>query len=276
MPAIGPDFREGLSRTLYDGTFGLGPYKTFFLFVVLAAVQLLLPVILQALYLATNPILLAAIIEGVRSKGGIALTPEELITLSMFTFAALTPVSLLSIWLSRKFSALDGGNARIALASHWPKIGWLGWFAILFGFVVVVGSAAGLLRWATGDTKVGDVEQMAAMLRDTPWAKVILPLAIVAFVPIAEEHIFRGFLLGRMKSTRLGVVGATILSSVLFAAMHGATQSPVALVQLFVMSIALSFVFLRFGSLWVPIVCHAVWNCLSMLVLFNAPLAVPT
>jgi uncharacterized protein len=261
MSRIGPDFSAARRDWLYQGNIARSLPVALGLFLILSLVQLGLPVLGQVLVGVMNPAIL---------KNG--MTPEVMKTVAVYTFAFIIPVSLLTVWLTRKFSTSAGGDANTALGLHFPKLGWLGWFAIIFGFVFVVGALSAALRGFSGNTEMGDVEKMAAMLRDDPYAKILLPLAVIFFGPIAEEFMFRGFLLGRLRGTVLGALGAAVVSSIIFALFHGATQPPIAMVQLFTMSMALSLLYLRFGSLWVPIICHAVWNGITTLILFNAPL----
>jgi len=51
----------------------------------------------------------------------------------------------------------------------------------------------------------------------------------------------------------------------------GVKEGLVALIPLFIMGLVLGWLRLRFGSIWVPIVCHSVWNLLACFALFNAP-----
>jgi membrane protease YdiL (CAAX protease family) len=37
------------------------------------------------------------------------------------------------------------------------------------------------------------------------------------------------------------------------------------------MGLALSWLLVRFGSLWLPILCHAAWNGLQALALYGTP-----
>ena len=88
--------------------------------------------------------------------------------------------------------------------------------------------------------------------------------------PLTEELLFRGALFSAIASSRLGRIGAVMITAALWALAH-ATSAPLLFVGiLFVMGICLGLLLLRFGSLWVTIACHASWNAMSSLALFGA------
>jgi uncharacterized protein len=53
------------------------------------------------------------------------------------------------------------------------------------------------------------------------------------------------------------------------------TQPWINIALIFFMGLVLGGLLLRFGSIWVPVACHCVWNLLTTIMLFNAPLPVP-
>jgi len=79
----------------------------------------------------------------------------------------------------------------------------------------------------------------------------ILSLAVVA--PILEETVFRGVLLHRW-SYKYGLTSAVLLSSAIFAALH---TDPFGA---FVFGIFMSYLYIRSGSLLLPIICHGLYN----------------
>lgn len=93
-------------------------------------------------------------------------------------------------------------------------------------------------------------------------------IAAVTVGPILEEIVFRGFCL-RAWAQRWGLAAAVILSSALFALSH--PQEPVGA---FVFAVTLCALRLRYGTLWVPIVFHALFNLgvLALSTLENSPL----
>jgi membrane protease YdiL (CAAX protease family) len=58
---------------------------------------------------------------------------------------------------------------------------------------------------------------------------------------------------------------AVIITSVVFALIHPLWTAP----MIFILSIALGYVYERTGSLWVPIVMHAMFNISSTVLFLN-------
>ncbi len=91
---------------------------------------------------------------------------------------------------------------------------------------------------------------------------MVFAAGIVA--PFAEELVFRGVLY-RVLRNFWPVLPAAVVSSVLFGLMHGFVEVfPGTMLLGFVMALAYE----RSGTLWVPFVIHAVYNSLSLTMLF--------
>lgn len=78
--------------------------------------------------------------------------------------------------------------------------------------------------------------------------------------PAAEEILFRGILLPLLMK-RLGAGPAVILSSALFALVHLHVPS---FFPLFVLAAGLALAYIYTGSLWVPIMMHALFNGMNL------------
>ncbi|MGZ8481334.1 MAG: CPBP family intramembrane glutamic endopeptidase [Candidatus Limnocylindria bacterium] len=90
-----------------------------------------------------------------------------------------------------------------------------------------------------------------------PWLIVV---AVVILAPIAEEVFFRGVAFNawlRERGRRFAYIG----SAALFAAIHA---SLVSLVPIFLLGLALAWVYRRTGSLLAPIAMHATFNAISI------------
>jgi membrane protease YdiL (CAAX protease family) len=103
------------------------------------------------------------------------------------------------------------------------------------------------------------------LLMDAPlWPTgVYLGVFAIVLVPVAEEFIFRGVLfpfvqqLGRPKLAWFGV-------SFLFALIHGSTAI---FLPLFVLALALTWLFEKTGNLLAPIVVHGLFNATNLVLL---------
>ena len=69
---------------------------------------------------------------------------------------------------------------------------------------------------------------------------------------------FRGFLFPAIAKTKVGNVGAAILTSLPWALIH--IYSPLGMLQVFVIGLLFSWILVRTGSLRVTIFCHALYN----------------
>lgn len=108
------------------------------------------------------------------------------------------------------------------------------------------------------------VELFSKVAREHDYASVFKIFLVGAvFAPCCEEFLFRGLCYGTWKRY-IGRVGAGLIASLLFAAMH---TSITAFASLFLLAICLTIAYERTGSLFVPIALHATFNALSLLVL---------
>ena len=96
---------------------------------------------------------------------------------------------------------------------------------------------------------------------------------IILGAPLAEELIFRGPLFAALRTTWIGKTGAVVLTAAGWSLIHGASAPWLFVGIIFVMGLVLGLLLLRFGSLWVTIVCHCVWNSLSSLAIFGTQAA---
>jgi len=106
------------------------------------------------------------------------------------------------------------------------------------------------------------------------WIRAHLVVMAVVAAPVVEEIFFRGIALPAA-ARHLRPMPAACLVSLLFAVMHFHIPS---IVPLFVIAMSFSLAYLRTGSLMVPIVMHAIFNCVSitaMIMLRNVQDALP-
>ena len=106
------------------------------------------------------------------------------------------------------------------------------------------------------------VPEIPRTILGTGWFVPINLFSIVIWVPIIEEIFFRGFLLKEIAS-RIGVPASILITSLIFSALHGETGL---MVPVFLNSIVISFVYIRFGSLFPIVMIHAIQNLIVALV----------
>lgn len=92
----------------------------------------------------------------------------------------------------------------------------------------------------------------------------LLWLAVVVAAPVLEEVLFRGFLFGGLRTSRLGSWGALAVTSLCFAVIH--TQYDwFDMSAVLVLGVVLGLARLYSGSVYLPIGLHALHNFASML-----------
>jgi uncharacterized protein len=142
----------------------------------------------------------------------------------------------------------NGGRAlRIGLG--WGVVAWVG-ASILSAIAVVALEALGI------DAAPQAAEQALEVI--DPWLAIV---SIVVLAPIAEELFFRGIGFNALLRER-GRRWAYLGSAALFAVIH---LSLVALLPIFLLGLALAWVYERTGNLLAPIAMHAVVNGISVL-----------
>ena len=103
--------------------------------------------------------------------------------------------------------------------------------------------------------RYSDVSQQAVPF----WDSLLYVVATFTVVPICEEFVFRGMIMGQMK--RIAPVWAAVLiQAVVFGLMHGITiQVGYAVICGLVLGVVYQFC----DNLWMPILVHAVFNLLG-------------
>lgn len=162
-------------------------------------------------------------------------------------------VIVLAIWLAVRFR-YDRFCEFMAMAHfHWKQLlGFAG--ALLLLNLVIQGVTVWLDR---------NPMQFMDELITTANPVWLLVVAIVVIVPIYEEMIFRGFMWSALVNSKMGVWGASIVSSILFAVVH-AQYGWVEWVGIFALAMLFSYARYCSGSLWLPIVLHILNNGLAM------------
>lgn len=128
-----------------------------------------------------------------------------------------------------------------------------------------------LYKMFCGLVGIEDTPQPVAELfatTDSTFVVVTLGVFAVAVAPLFEEAFFRGFAHPIIKQ-RWGTWAALLIVSVVFAAIHFHLPSAG---PLFVLAIALGLAYELTGSLWTPIVMHALFNSTNIVFLMYARL----
>jgi membrane protease YdiL (CAAX protease family) len=108
---------------------------------------------------------------------------------------------------------------------------------------------------------------------NTGMALILAGISLIVLPPLVEEILFRGFLYGTLRSNKIKVVAATIITSVFFGCLHlfggaGGSLIWVAAIDTFVLSLVLCNLRERTGSIWPCIGVHAIKNGIVFVNLF--------
>jgi membrane protease YdiL (CAAX protease family) len=97
----------------------------------------------------------------------------------------------------------------------------------------------------------------------------LVGLAVIIGAPVAEELLFRGFLLPALTKTSRGFWGAAVATTFGWTALH--FYSIAGLIEVFAIGIYFAWLVRRYGTLWLPMALHALYNGLQFAVLASWP-----
>lgn len=157
---------------------------------------------------------------------------------------------------------LLGGPRRAlaALALRRPGGRDIGWgFAGLALAWLVLGAYSGIVDLIGVDalepvSTISDDE-----LFDSVGLVALLGVLVVLIAPVAEEIIFRGFLVGGL-ARRVGLISAALAASLLFAAVHYDVGS---LIPFTLIGLSFAFVYVRSSNLAAAMWAHFVFNLIN-------------
>lgn len=215
----------------------------------------------------TDVLHLAAVLGVLFALAGLLVV---LIPLQQGTMMAVQ--SLLFHWLlfllfllvlrHRRVSAYRAFGLRARHAGRDLLLGVIGYLAMLPGFVLCT-LLYRLLLEAVGYEP--SLQPVAEIITGEPrlWMRAYLLFIGIVAAPVAEELVFRGVAFPVL-ARRAGMVPAALLVSLVFAAIH---FHPEAVLPLFVVSMCFCAAYAVTGSLLVPMVMHALFNGVNLVVL---------
>ena len=86
-------------------------------------------------------------------------------------------------------------------------------------------------------------------------------LAVVILAPVFEEILCRGLILNTLRKA-MPKWAAIVLSSAIFGIIHG---NPIQFIYATALGILLGWLYTKFDSIWIPMLCHLTFNLMSML-----------
>lgn len=130
------------------------------------------------------------------------------------------------------------------------------WLLVFIGLILV----SELITYLLGKPLIPDFVMAIYNSTNSLW---LLWIAIVIAAPVFEELFFRGFVITGLSKTFMGPVGAIVISSLAWAAIH--SQYELYLIfTIFIFGLVLGFVRLKTNSVLLTIGLHAFMNLISM------------
>lgn len=124
-----------------------------------------------------------------------------------------------------------------------------------------------LVQWFAGEEPEPQevVKYFSRAAEHAQWGRVVLAATLgVIVAPATEEFLFRGYFYGVLRRY-LGVLPALVLTSALFASIHLSLPS---FLPLFVLAGCLTLAYEATGSLWTPMLMHALFNAIMLGAMF--------
>ena len=268
MAFIGPDLRGGFTRCLFQSRAPGGLLLAFGI-----AVGLL---VLNQLFQWV-----CGVVVYVLMYGGGELDQRNFVKA---TLVGLFPASLITAAAAFALARVKGGKPSEVMSLRWPQLGPGGWLFVLLGFVVIVNllillvvnvlqiDVAQYTPGANGESpesgSAGIVKEAMFDIANEPRLFLLVLPSVALGAPIAEELIFRGQLFTALRQSRLGFSGATVVTALAWSLLH-VTEPWLTVGLIFGMGLVFGWMMYRFGSLWVTLACHAVWNTSYSLLIFS-------
>ena len=174
----------------------------------------------------------------------------------------------LVVFATLVLAALSGG-ARNVLALGRPR-GAPGVYLAAVLLLFALNAAVSVVQYFTFPQHMyTDLQPFVGFVTGPDWLLALLVVGVGA--PLSEELLFRGFLQSALARSRLGFLGASLISTALWTALH-LTYTSFGIAQVFLIGLFFCWLLWRTGSLWVAIFCHALYNSLVVIVLRYVPL----
>ncbi len=216
--------------------------------------------ILAMFALSVIPIIVAGAMstEKFELKSLLDLADPKIVALILGgSMAAQIVATLLLLWSSK----WRGGRVVDTLSLGKPIGGSISYLWAIPAFVVF-GVLSGLVaQWLSPKANLADTQVMLKFAHSPIWW--LLGLVAIVGAPIYEELTFRGFLFSALAKTSLGVIGTAVITSFLWALIHGYSLAGVS--TIFMLGLALSAILYRTGSTRVTMACHAAYNSMAFI-----------
>ncbi len=171
----------------------------------------------------------------------------------------LALVSLILFFIWRNGESVN--NIGWTFKNVWKEIGLgIGLFIPFFFTAAFFESALRLAGFSVPSTP------LPSFMAARGPAESLLAIVLVTVVALAEETIFRGYLILRLKAITASPVAAALLSAAIFSLGHG-YEGSAGVVTVGVMGLAFAFIYMWRQSLVAPIVMHFLQDFIGIVLL---------
>lgn len=212
-----------------------------------------------------------------------SLTDEQNMVKALIIATLPAALSILGVgWL---LARAGGGDPRQVLALRWPQFTPLGWLVVVGCFLVGMYAVITFVmmvfdidpaQYTPGPNGSSPESGSAGMVKEAMFALAgnrlhfwLAFLSVSAGAPLAEELIFRGQLFATLARSWLGQSGAILVTTTLWALMH-MSEPWLSVGLIFIMGLVLGALLVRFGSLYLTMICHGTWNAVYSLIILGS------
>ncbi len=172
------------------------------------------------------------------------------------TFFHVIAVVCIFYYIKLKYdSGFDSLGLNFSKSAKSILIGILSYSSIIPAIILVLLTSIVIFYYIGYETEPNAIFLVYFLPVKIP--KLIYLLIFISVIgPICEEIFFRGFIYKFLRS-KLGITSGILLTSVIFSFLH---LTPVGFIPIFVLSIMLSYIYEKTGSLVAPITAHVLHN----------------
>ena len=220
--------------------------------------------VLAAALITLTGILAAVAVVGAANLANPAGAAESAAAQGHVALTTLGVWQAVTIVLTLTASAVFGGRWSDVLALRAPAAGPIVYLTAILAMIALQVVVSIVQYFFVSGDMFADLRPFVDVALGPNWGLALLVVGLGA--PLAEEVLFRGFLLSALAKLRTGFAGAALISTTLWTALH-AGYSVIGIAEVFTIGLFFSWMLWRTGSLRVPIFCHALYNSLIVCML---------
>jgi membrane protease YdiL (CAAX protease family) len=179
------------------------------------------------------------------------------VTISLSVMLGL-PAALAALWLAIRFSRTPFADYLALRGTSWKNF-----LAGSVALIIIIAAWDGLSRATGRDVAPGFMVDVLKSAEDDG-ALWLLVIAICVAAPVTEEFLVRGFLYRGWSESFLRPIGAIVLSSAVWTAMH-LQYDWFFFGEIFSIGLLLGYLRYRSGSIWLTVFVHGLNNLLATL-----------